>query len=164
MLRHATLPSPLGDLLAVAAPDGLAGLYFPEHRRGPQVGEGWREAPELFGALSAQLTAHFRGERCAFDLDLALSGTPFQLAVWQQLRAIPYGRTVTYGELAAAVGRPTAVRAVAGAVARNPVSIVVPCHRVVGAGGAITGFAGGLWRKRRLLELEVGVASASVPY
>lgn len=148
------LPSPLGDLLATATDAGLTGLYFPEHRRGPVVDAAWRRDETPFAALRAQLDAYFAGARRDFDLPLAWSGTPLQEAVWKALLDIPYGTTSTYGALAATIGRPSAVRAVAGAVARNPISIVVPCHRVVGASGAITGYAGGLPAKRHLLALE----------
>ncbi len=104
--------------------------------------------------MARELDEYFAGRRRAFDLVLAPAGTPFQLAVWEELRRIPFGGTTTYGELARRVGRPTAARAVGAAVGRNPISIIVPCHRVVGSDGALTGFAGGLDRKRALLALE----------
>ena len=105
-------------------------------------------------AAAGQLAEYFAGERRAFELPLALEGTDFQRSVWEQLRAIPYGETITYGELARRVGRPGSVRAVAAAVGRTPVPIVVPCHRVIGADGSLTGYGGGLERKAALLELE----------
>lgn len=154
MTTYAHLPSPLGELLVTMADGALTGLYFPEHRRGPRVEPSWRKDPGAFGALAAELAALLAGQRTGLDVPLRPQGTAFQQTVWQALSAIPYAGTTTYGALAAAVGRPSAVRAVAGAVARNPVSIAIPCHRVVGAGGAITGYAGGLARKRWLLELE----------
>jgi methylated-DNA-[protein]-cysteine S-methyltransferase len=106
-----------------------------------------------------QLEAYFAGELREFDLPLAPEGSEFQLRVWEQLRAIPYGETISYGELARRVGDPAAARAVGLANGRNPLPVIVPCHRVIGADGALTGFGGGLERKRRLLELEAGVAS-----
>lgn len=157
-----TLPSPLGPLTAVATEHGLCGLYTEGHRHGPgpQVRRGWSGAePERFDALAVQLDAFFAAERRGFALALAPVGTPFQQRVWSALRAVPHGTTVTYGELARRVGAPAAVRAVGAANGRNPLSIVVPCHRVVGAGGALTGYAGGLERKRALLALEAGVTS-----
>ena len=152
-------PSPIGPLLLVGEPSAtggvhLTGLYMEEHRRGPAVDAAWREDAAPFAAVARQLDAFFTGERRTFDLDLAPSGTPFQLRVWEELRRIPAGETTTYGELAARIGRPAAARAVGAAVGRNPISVIVPCHRVVGSDGSLTGFAGGLERKRALLALE----------
>ena len=124
------------------------------HRRGPDVDDTWREDPAPFAEAAGQLEAYWRGELTRFSLPVDLRGTSFQRQVWEALRALGYGTTTTYGALASAIGRPGAARAIAGAVARNPISIVVPCHRVVGADGAATGYAGGLERKRWLLELE----------
>jgi len=154
--RHA---SPLGELLLVAerGRDGrpvLVGCYLPDHRRGPTVDPAWREDPGALAAIGAALEAQAAGGPPA-DVPTAFrGGTPFQRRVWEELRAIPAGATVTYAELARRVGRPGAARAVGAAVARNPLSIVVPCHRVVGSGGALTGYAGGLERKRALLAVE----------
>jgi methylated-DNA-[protein]-cysteine S-methyltransferase len=164
---YAIHPSPLGDLLLIGerAPHGgtlLTGCYLPEHRRGPAVDPAWTENPAAFAAAAAALDAHLAGDPAAPDVPLAFrGGTEFQRRVWQALRTIPWGATVTYGELAARLGRPGAARAVGAAVARNPLSIVVPCHRVVGAHGALTGYAGGVERKRALLAIEAapGVAS-----
>jgi methylated-DNA-[protein]-cysteine S-methyltransferase len=154
--RHA---SPIGDLLLVAEPDGagriaLRGLYVPDHRRGPAVDPAWREDPAAFAEVAAALDAYFADGSAAFDLALDLRGTPFQREVWAALLEIPAGETVTYAELARRVGRPGAARAVGSAVARNPVSIVVPCHRVVGSDGDLTGYAGGIERKAWLLDHE----------
>lgn len=151
-------PSPIGDLLLVGdpTPDGVAlsGLYMEDHKRGPSIGGTWVRDDDAFTAVERELDEYFAGSRQQFDLRLAPTGTPFQLAVWAQLRRIPCGGTITYGELAQRVGRPGAARAVGAAVGRNPISIIVPCHRVVGADGTLTGFAGGLDRKRALLAIE----------
>lgn len=158
--------SALGELLLVGetAGDGttvLTGCYLPDHRRGPAVDPGWREDPTAFGLIAAAIDAHLEGHAAATrGVPVAFrAGTPFQRRAWDALRSIPAGGTVTYGELAARLGRPGAARAVGSAVARNPISIVVPCHRVVGANGSLTGYAGGVEAKRRLLALE-GAAAA----
>lgn len=152
--------SPIGPLAIAAGPRGLTALSFPG--RGAARDERARDRLALAPAVE-QLDAFFAGERRAFELALDLRGTPFQQRVWAALRRIPYGATATYTELAQAVGRPDVVRAVAAAVGRTPVPIVVPCHRVVGAGGALTGYAGGLRRKAALLDLERRVADGRAP-
>lgn len=151
-LRHA---SALGPMLLAATPRGIAGIWFEGQRHAPHS-TGWREDPQhaLLREAAAQLDAYFAGRRRSFDLPLDLAGTPFQQAVWRALCDIPAGGTVSYGQLGARIGRAGAPRAVGAAVGRNPVSIVVPCHRVLGAGGALTGYAGGLERKSALLRLE----------
>jgi methylated-DNA-[protein]-cysteine S-methyltransferase len=149
--------SPLGPRTIATGPRGLTALSFPA-AAGAGHDEDRRDPAALASAV-AQLDAYFAGERRAFDLALDLRGTPFQRRVWAELARLPYGATVTYTELAAAVGRPDIVRAVAAAVGRTPVPIVVPCHRVLGAGGALTGYGGGLRRKAALLDLEARVAS-----
>jgi methylated-DNA-[protein]-cysteine S-methyltransferase len=157
---YAIHPSRLGELLLIGepAPAGgaiLTGCFFPDHRGGPAVDPGWREDGPAFAAAAAAIDAHLAGDPAGPVARLELrGGTPFQRRAWEALRSIPWGATVTYGELAAALGRPGAARAVGAAVARNPIAILVPCHRVVGANGAPTGYAGGLARKRVLLELE----------
>jgi methylated-DNA-[protein]-cysteine S-methyltransferase len=148
--------SPLGPLTLFAGPRGLTGIAFP--RRAAGVDERDRDPAALAGA-AAQLEAYFGGERRVFDLPLDLGGTPFQRRVWAELRRIPYGATVSYSELAERVGRADIVRAVAAAVGRTPVPIVVPCHRVLGADGSLTGYGGGLHRKRALLDLEARVSA-----
>lgn len=150
------LPTALGELLVTDHGEGLSGLYFPGHRRGkgPQVEEGWVRDATPFVALREQLDDYLAGRRRDFDLPLSPRGTPFQREVWDQLASIPYGETVTYGEVALAIGRPRSTRAVAAAIGANPLSIIVPCHRVVGANRTLTGYAGGLDRKRHLLDLE----------
>ncbi|RAY15618.1 cysteine methyltransferase [Actinomadura craniellae] len=152
---HTVLDSPIGPLTLVAEGDALCGLYMNVQRHRPP-GETFGvhdpgAAP--LGAAAEQLTAYFAGELTGFDLPLAMHGTEFQRRVWAALREIPYGETITYGELAREIGNPTASRAVGLANGRNPVSIVVPCHRVVGTTG-LTGYGGGLERKRFLLDLE----------
>jgi methylated-DNA-[protein]-cysteine S-methyltransferase len=149
-----TFDSPVGELLLTADGDALTGLYM-DVRRGRLEPGPRRELP-LFAEAEAQLGAYFAGELVDFDLPLAPRGSPFQLEVWEALRGIPYGETISYRELALRVGRPGAARAVGAANGRNPIGIVVPCHRVIGSNGTLTGYAGGIDRKRRLLELESG--------
>lgn len=148
--------SPLGPMLLAATDTGLAGVWFEGQRHGPDRA-GWREQPEhpVLREARAQLDDYFAGRRSAFDLPLDLqAGTPFQQSVWRALLEIAPGATASYAELGRRLGKPQASRAVGAAVGRNPVSIVVPCHRVLGTGGALTGYAGGLERKRALLRLE----------
>lgn len=155
-LSCCTYASPLGAMLLAASERGLAGVWFEGQRHGPDA-SGWREDPAhpvLQGAV-AQLADYFAGRRTQFDLPLDLAcGTPFQRSVWQALLAIPSGGTTSYAALGRQLGRPQAARAVGAAVGRNPVSIVVPCHRVLGTAGGLTGYAGGLERKTALLRLE----------
>ena len=148
--------SPLGPMIVAATERGLAGLWFEGQRHLPDS-SGWPHAPghPVLREAVAQLSDYFAGRRSQFDLPLDLQGgTAFQQSVWQALLAIPSGRTTSYGDLSQRVGRPSAVRAVGAAVGRNPVSIVVPCHRVLGRDGSLTGYAGGLERKSALLGLE----------
>ncbi len=148
-------PSPVGELLLVSDGDALTGLYMlPDHRHAPPIQVHGRRDPAPLRTAAAQLDAYFAGELTEFELPLAPRGTPFQCTVWDALRAIPYGQTTSYRDVASTIGRPTATRAVGAANGRNPISIVVPCHRVIGAGGALTGYGGGLERKRHLLALE----------
>ena len=146
--RYDVVDTPIGPLTLEAGAHGLRAIRFPG---GEPSGD---RDPAAVEDAAAQLREYFAGERTAFDLELDLGGTPLQRAVWERLQAIPYGETLTYTELAAALGRPDAVRAVAAAVGRTPVPVVVPCHRVVGRDGSLTGYAGGLERKRALLDLE----------
>jgi methylated-DNA-[protein]-cysteine S-methyltransferase len=153
---HTVIESPTGELTLVARDGVLAGLYMEQHRhRPPQETFGERD-DDVFGSVIGQLAEYFDGSRQEFDLPLAMGGTPFQQAVWTVLRAIPYGATITYGQLADRIGRPTASRAVGLANGKNPVSIIVPCHRVIGSTGDLTGYGGGLDRKQRLLAFERG--------
>ena len=158
MPHHTTMDSPVGPLTLVERDGGLAGIYLLEHRHMPD--------PATFGvrdddaaplpAARRQLAEYFAGTRTAFDLPLNTGGTPFQQRVWAALLEIPYGETTSYGELAERIGSPGAARAVGLANGRNPVSIVVPCHRVVGSTGSLTGYGGGIETKRRLLAAERG--------
>jgi methylated-DNA-[protein]-cysteine S-methyltransferase len=145
--------SPIGPLTLYANEKGLSGLHF-EGSRPPASGERAEEDRGRFKRAIQQLDEYFAGEREIFDLPLALAGTPFQLSVWQALRTIPFGETWSYGELAKTIGNPKGMRAVGLANGRNPIAVIVPCHRVIGADGSLTGFGGGLPRKRFLLELE----------
>lgn len=151
-----TMPSPVGTLTLVANPQGLAAILWPEERPGRVPLGDLAEAPDhpVLREAEAQLSAYFAGERTMFDLPLAPDGTDFQKQVWAELRAIPFGETRSYGQIARAIGRPAAVRAVGAANGRNPLSIVAPCHRVIGGDGRLTGFAGGLEAKRYLLAHE----------
>lgn len=151
--------SPLGELTLACSDRGLCGVWFEGQRHGPQtqVIQGWQPAPDhpLLQATAAQLQDYFAVRRTVFDLPLDLSrGTAFQQAVWQALLSIAAGTHQSYGQLASRLNNPQAVRAVGAAVGRNPVSIIVPCHRVLGSTGQLTGYAGGLERKRALLLLE----------
>lgn len=158
-LAHTRLDSPLGALHIVADAQGLVGIWFHDQKHLPRPAEQarWVDEPAqaVLQACAKQLTEYFQGDRKTFDLPLSPEpGTVFQRLVWQALQRIPFGQTLSYGNLAQALGRPQAVRAVGTAVGRNPWSVVVPCHRVLGAQGALTGYAGGLHRKSALLQLE----------
>ncbi|MFI9028388.1 methylated-DNA--[protein]-cysteine S-methyltransferase [Streptomyces sp. NPDC053560] len=151
--------TPVGPLTLVARDGALTGLYMTDQRhRPPQESFGHPEEPgaEPFATTIAQLRAYFAGELTVFDLPLRLDGTPFQQRVWAALCEIPYGATVSYGALADRLGKPSAARAVGLANGKNPIGIIVPCHRVVGTGGGLTGYGGGLERKRHLLDFERG--------
>jgi methylated-DNA-[protein]-cysteine S-methyltransferase len=156
MRTHTVMDSPVGPLTIVASHGVLCGLYMDEQRHRP--------AEDVFGErddrgsrdVIEQLTAYFDGGLTDFDVPLAMHGTEFQRRVWTELMTIPYGETTTYGELAERLGRPTAARAVGLANGKNPISIIVPCHRVIGSTGGLTGYGGGLPRKRYLLAFEKG--------
>jgi methylated-DNA-[protein]-cysteine S-methyltransferase len=157
---YSFVPSPIGPLLLTAEGPVLTGLYLNLHKGGPTPQPEWRRTDEPFAQVRRQLDAYFAGYLQTFDLPLRLAGTPFQARVWQELVRIPLGTTITYAQLAARIGQPGAARAVGHANGRNPISIIVPCHRVIGAGGALGGYGGGLENKRWLLELERRVAEA----
>ncbi len=156
MIRYARIATPLGTLLAVAEGEALAALHFEGGRHAPSPATHWREAPDHppLRRCAAQLADYFAGCRRGFDLPVAVTGTPFQKRVWREIARVPFGETITYAQLAARAGVPGAARAAGAATGRNPLSIVVPCHRIVATGGALTGYAGGLARKSRLLALE----------
>ncbi|MGC0366073.1 methylated-DNA-[protein]-cysteine S-methyltransferase [Rhodococcus sp. 27YEA15] len=156
---HTVIDSPIGPLTLVATGSGLCGLYMAEHRHKPDESTFGARSDSMFGDVQEQLTEYFDGERTEFSLSLAPVGTEFQQRVWAGLRTIPYGQTWTYLELAEQLGNPLAIRAVAAANGKNPISIIVPCHRVIGSDGSLTGFAGGLERKRFLLDREHGGVS-----
>ena len=160
-LAARTIDSPFGDLTVVASPHGLRAVLWPDDREGRVVVGDVDEHAEstIVDDACAQLEEYFAGSRTTFELPLDLVGTDFQVDVWSALADIPYGETATYAEQASRIGRPKAVRAVGAANGRNPVSIVLPCHRVIGADGSLTGFAGGLDAKRQLLDHEAGTRS-----
>ncbi|MEV0320985.1 methylated-DNA--[protein]-cysteine S-methyltransferase [Streptomyces sp. NPDC050658] len=152
--QHTVIDSPYDPLTLVATDGTLSGVYMTDQRHRPaEETFGDRDAAP-FGEVIRQLEAYFAQELTEFDLPLRLDGTPFQRTVWEQLLLIPYGETRTYGELAEALGKPNASRAVGLANGKNPISVIVPCHRVIGAGGSLTGYGGGLDRKQRLLVFE----------
>jgi methylated-DNA-[protein]-cysteine S-methyltransferase len=153
---------PLGELLLVSDGDALSGLYFEEHKPSPRRNASWRRDDGRFEAAREQLNAYFAGDLVEFDLRLAFAGTEFQRSVWRALRGIDFAQRESYAQLANRLRRPTAVRAVAAAIARNPISIIVPCHRVIGSNGGLTGYAGGLERKQWLLRHEAQAASRRV--
>jgi methylated-DNA-[protein]-cysteine S-methyltransferase len=153
-------PTPLGELCVQGNEQFVTGLFLPGHQGWHGPGAAWREADALFAPVREQLAEYFAGERQQFDLPLKLAGTPFQLQVWQELMRIPYGATISYAALAERIGRPSASRAVGRANGCNPISILVPCHRVIGADGTLTGYAGGIEKKRWLLDWESRTATA----
>ncbi len=155
-MMYSYVPSPLGDLLVVRADisDALVGLYLPTGRHATALRAQWHRDDSRFDDVRTQLDEYFAGERRAFDLPLAGVGTAFQQRVWAALLDIPYGETASYGKVAAAIGSLSASRAVGLANGRNPISIIVPCHRVIGADGSLTGYGGGLDAKRWLLAHE----------
>lgn len=153
---YTTIESPIGELLLVGDGETLSGLYMQGGRKPKRIAADWSESAAPFTDVKRQLEEYFAGERTTFDVPLAPEGAPFEREVWHALEEIPYGETVSYGEIARRVGQPTAARAVGTANGRNPIAVIVPCHRVIGANGSLTGYGGGLERKRLLLELERG--------
>ena len=158
MTIYTMMDSPIGELTLTGNGMALTGLYM-ERRDEPRP--EWVRDDDRLGEARRQLEAYFAGELFTFDLPLAPRGTPFQEKVWEALRTIPYGKTASYRDIAIQVGNPTAVRAVGAANGRNPISIIVPCHRVIGADGSLTGYGGGMERKRWLLDLENRVAAGT---
>ena len=165
MIRYCELRTPVGILTLAGDEEGLREITFPKgtHARSPFSSEQGSESVAALREAIAQLNAYFSGRLSRFDLPLAPVGTPFQQDCWSALRAIPYGQTTSYGEIARRVGRPAAYRAVGAANGRNPIPIIIPCHRVIGADGSLTGFGGGLSIKRHLLELEARHRAALEP-
>lgn len=159
---HTWCESPVGDLLIAGDELGLRAIGFPREGQRRDPDPDWREDPGRLRDVVTQLEEYFRGERTTFDLRLAPAGTAFQLRVWGELRRIPYGMTISYGELARRISRPKAARAVGAANGRNPIPIVVPCHRVIGSDGGLTGFGGGLKAKQVLLGLERRVCARAL--
>ncbi|WP_347486247.1 methylated-DNA--[protein]-cysteine S-methyltransferase [Vandammella animalimorsus] len=156
---HQTIDSPVGRLLIATSDEGLHAIEFPQGRHPVKRDAHWQESPHpLLSEAARQLGEYFAGQRHVFELPLAPQGTDFQQRVWQALHTIPYGQTRSYAQLAAAIGQPKAMRAVGAANGRNPLSIVVPCHRVIGADGTLVGFGGGLPVKTFLLRLEGALA------
>ena len=164
MMYYTYMESPVGPLLLAGDEAALRRIEFP-NRQEPKP--EWRDDPEPFRGAIRQLKAYFAGELREFDLPLQMEGTPFQITVWRALRDIPYGETISYGELARRIGNPKGSRAVGLANGANPIPIVVPCHRVIGSNGKLTGFGGGLPTKERLLALERGLlanAQGEIPW
>jgi methylated-DNA-[protein]-cysteine S-methyltransferase len=154
---YITVPSPIGELLLTGNDTHLTGLFLSPRAGTWRIGADWARDDARFADAAEQLRAYFAGERTSFDLPLAPIGTPFQVQVWWALADIPYGQTESYGRLAARVGQPGAARAVGLANGRNPLAIILPCHRVIGASGQLVGYGGGLDRKRWLLAHEAAV-------
>ena len=152
--------SPYGQMLLVAEDEGLAGAYFDGQKYLPQVASQWRRDAQhtTLGQAKRELAEYFGGERRRFELKLAPEGTPFQRSVWKAISSVGFGETISYGELAQRAGCAGSARAAGAATGRNPIGIIVPCHRIVGSDGSLTGYAGGLDRKRALLALESGIA------
>ena len=161
--QHTILATRLGELTIVRDGEALTGLYFPRHWYRPSPASFGRRTDQGFGEVARQLGEYLDGTRTDFDLPLDARGSGFQRRVWELIAEIPYGQTSTYGDLARRLGGEVNARDVGGAVGRNPLSILIPCHRVVGSSGKLTGYAGGLTRKRALLDLEQADAAADPP-
>ena len=163
MRYYDTYASPIGGMLLAATDDGLAGVYFDWQKHHPGKGRDWKRDPANLHLkrARAQVAEYFAGKRREFDLALDPAGTDFQKAVWIAISGVPFGQTITYGELARRAGVPGSARAAGAATGRNPIGLVVPCHRIMGSDGSLTGYAGGLAKKRALLALE-GVLSGEL--
>lgn len=157
IIYYSLMPSPIGELLLTTDGAALTGLYMQNHKDGAGRQKDRKRDDAALKRPRQQLQAYFAGELHEFDLPLAAAGTPFQKRVWRALGEIPYGQTISYGELARRIGQPTASRAVGLASGQNPISIIVPCHRVIGANGALTGYGGGIERKKWLLAHETRI-------
>jgi methylated-DNA-[protein]-cysteine S-methyltransferase len=154
---YTIIDSPIDELLLVGDGESLSRLHMLGSRKRVDVNPAWKRDDDAFGEVREQLSEYFAGDRREFELRLNMAGNPFELRVWEELQTIPYGETTSYGEIAQRIGNPGAARAVGLANGRNPIAVVVPCHRVIGADGSLTGYGGGLERKRLLLDLETGV-------
>lgn len=148
------LGSPVGALFLTSNGEAITELFMEKHTGGPKPISDWRRDDDLFREAADQLRAYFAGELTEFDLPLATAGTPFQQGVWAELQKLPYGSTISYGELARRIGKPNAPRAVGAANCSNPISIIIPCHRVIGSNSKLTGYGGGIERKKFLIEFE----------
>jgi methylated-DNA-[protein]-cysteine S-methyltransferase len=155
-LYYTLIDSPIGELLLVGDGDALSRLHMRDSRKPLRIDPEWERDDERFVGAVAQLREYFAGEREAFDVPLKMDGSEFQIRVWNELCEIPYGTTISYGELARRIGQPSAARGVGMANGSNPIAVIVPCHRVIGADGSLTGYGGGLKNKRTLLDLERG--------
>ena len=153
-IYYTTMESPVGTLRLVAEEAGLRTVWFVRGRKDEEPDAAWKKDSAFFADVMRQLNAYFAGELREFEIPLLMLGTDFQKRVWKALLSIPYGETMSYGELAKRIGEPKAVRAVGAANGQNPIPIIVPCHRVIGSDGSLTGFGGGLENKKKLLELE----------
>lgn len=164
MIRYRRFTTPLGPVLATANESGITGIYFVGQRYEIAIGRDWREdgADPVLAECERQLGEYFAGRRRDFELPLAPAGSDFQQRVWREIARIPFGATISYAELAQRAGAAGSARAAGAATGRNPLSIVVPCHRVLGSDGSLTGYAGGLERKTRLLEIEGALAGTLV--
>jgi methylated-DNA-[protein]-cysteine S-methyltransferase len=160
MTLYTTVSSPIGELMLCGDDESLTALHLPGHWAKPAA--GWRRDDARFADVARQLEEYFAGERTTFDVRLRMQGGPFEREVWEELLRIPYGETTSYGDIAQRVGKPHASRAVGAANGRNPIAIIVPCHRVIGSDGSLTGYGGGLERKRALLDLEAGRATLAL--
>lgn len=154
MTYYTHLDSPIGTLLLISDGKVLRGLYFTVYKHVPKIAEGWVENKEMFRNVIAQLNEYFAGSRKSFDIPMQVNGTEFQKSVWEHIAKIPYGQHISYKDIAEAIGKPKAVRAVGTAVGNNPICIIGPCHRVLTASGQIGGYAGGSESKEYLLQLE----------
>jgi methylated-DNA-[protein]-cysteine S-methyltransferase len=157
LMIYTTMDSPLGELLLLGDGDSLVGLHMQAGRHPVRIQQSWVRDDDTLADIRVQLDEYFAGVRTRFDVKLRMDGTAFQRTVWHALTEIPYGETISYGELARRIERPDRARAVGMANGQNPIAVIVPCHRVIGADGKLVGYGGGLDNKRRLLELESGV-------
>jgi methylated-DNA-[protein]-cysteine S-methyltransferase len=154
-MHYTIYASPLGDIALAGSDKGLCHVDFQHSKRPLLIADDWQKTATPFKAALATLDEYFAGKKPAFKLRYDLRGTPFQVSVWEFLQTIPCGKTLTYRQVAEAIGKPAAVRAVGTAIGRNPISLFIPCHRVIGSNGSLTGYAGGLDLKAKLLQMEL---------